>query len=170
MSGARCFTLKRAVALMTVAALLSGATPARAEVTCLTDAEIRTLVRSVYTRAIGRVMRICADPHRALDERAVRVATDVLTAYGEQMRLNRIAANELMAVIYQNWEEAVAQFLAQSTAGDEAWARTASEDECAAEIERVEQMSTLDDYEAAMTTPRTLRQFETERANVARCE
>jgi hypothetical protein len=151
-------------------ALLTEAPAARAEVSCLTDDEIRILVRTVYTRVIGRVLRICADHHRALDDRAIRAATDLLTTYGEQMRLNRTAANELMARIYENWEEALAQLVARATAGDEAWARAAGEQECVDEIVRVEEMVALDDYERVMTTPRTERQFETERALVAKCE
>ena len=163
-------TAKRFVAATLVAVLLVPATAARAEVSCLKDDEIRILVRSVYTRALGRVLRICADNHRTLDDRAIRAATDLLTIYGEQMRLNRTASNELMARIYENWEEALAQLVARATAGDEAWARAAGEPECADEIARVEQMVALDDYERVMTTPRTERQFETERALVARCE
>ena len=163
-------TAKRFVVATVLSALIVQATAARAEVSCLKDDEIRILVRTVYTRAIGRVLRICADSHRTLDDRAIRAATDLLTTYGEQMRLNRTASNELMARIYENWEEALAQLLARATAGDEAWARAASEQECSDEIERVEEMVALDDYERGMTTPRTERQFETERALVAKCE
>jgi len=144
--------------------------PAQAAVDCLTDAEIVTLVRSVYTRAIGRVMRICADNYRNLDQRAVTATSDFLMTYAEPMRRNRTAANAIMARIYENWEYAFAQFLAQGTSGDEAWANGASESECLDEIDKVEDMAALGDYERAMTNERIQRQFDSERPSIPRCE
>jgi hypothetical protein len=161
---------RRLVVFFTLSAMMGATVPAGAAVDCLTDDEIRIVVRSVYTRAIGRVMRICADTHRELDQRAVDATTNFLTTYAEPMRRNRAAANQLMARIYQNWEEAFAQLQAQAIAGDEAWARAATASDCLDEIDKLEDMAALGDYDKVMATPRTERQFEIERAAVPRCE
>lgn len=162
--------IRRTIALLTLAAMTGAAVPAHAAVECLTDAEIRTLVRSVYTRAIGRVMRLCAENYPNLNQRAIQATSDFLTTYAEDMRRNRVAANQLMARIYENWEYALEKLLAEGIAGDEAWARFASERDCLGEVEKIEDMVAMRDYERVMTNERTTRQFETERGNVPRCE
>jgi hypothetical protein len=166
---ARMASARRMISIFLVCMTIVAA-PAQAAVECLTDAEIMILVRSVYTRAIGRVMRICADSYPRLDQRAITATTDFLTIYAEPMRRNRLAANELMARIYENWEYAFAQFLAQGTSGDEAWAQGASESECLDEIDRLTDLAALDNYDVAMTNDRTRRQFESERPVIAKCE
>jgi hypothetical protein len=162
-------SVRRSIAMMTLAAMVTATSPARAAVDCLTDAEILTIVRSVYTRAIGRVMRICADTYPNLDTRAINATTNFLSAYADPMRKNRSAANELMSRIYENWEYAFGQLLADGTVGDEAWAQGASESDCLGEVERIEDLANLGNYERAMTNDRTERQFATERALVPEC-
>jgi len=161
--------VRRTIAIFLVMTMTISA-PAQAAVECLSDAEIVTLVRSVYTRAIGRVMRICADNYRNLDQRAINATTEFLSTYADPMRRNREAANQIMARIYENWEYAFAQFLTQGTSGDEAWAYAASESQCLDEIDKVEDMAALGDYERAMTNERTQRQFDSERPSIPRCE
>ena len=162
-------SIRLSVAL--IAALVSAVTPAHAALDCLSDNELRVVVRSVYTRAIGRVMRVCADQHRNLDERARDAATNFLASYAEDMRANRLAANSIMARAHgEGWEALFDKMLVDSTAADEMWARSASLEDCTSEIVRVEDMTAADDYVKVMSSgmPRSL--FDAERDAIPVCK
>ena len=90
---------------MLLAGLVLASGPLNAALDCLSDDDLRVVVRSVYTRSIGRVMRACATQYPQLDERARDVTTGFLTAYSEQMRANRLAANSIVMRVYgEDWE------------------------------------------------------------------
>lgn len=153
------------------AAFVSAAAPAHAAIDCLSDDELRIVVRSVYTRAIGRVMRVCADQHGSLDERARDAATGFLGAYAEDMRANRLAANSIMARAHgEGWEALFNKMLLDATAEDEMWARSASLDDCTSEIGRVEDMTAADNYAKVMSEGMPRRVFDAERAVIPVCK
>jgi coenzyme F420-reducing hydrogenase beta subunit len=156
------------VLLASVTAL---AGPAGAAVECLGDGELRVVVRSVYTRSIGRVMRACATQYPELEVRARDAATGFLTTYSEQMRANRLAANSIVMRVYgEDWEAKFENMLLESTAMDEARARSATREECADEIERLEEMVDESDYAKIMTQGMPRRLYDAERFAIPRCE
>ena len=151
--------------------LAAGATPVGAAVECLSDIELRVVVRSVYTRSIGRVMRACATQYPDLDQNARDVTTGFLTTYAEQMRANRLAANTIMMRVHgEDWEAKFENMLVQTTAADESRARGASHEECADEIERLEEMVDDGDYIKVMGEGMPRRLYDAERLSIPRCE
>ncbi len=151
--------------------LAAGATPVGAAVECLSDIELRVVVRSVYTRSIGRVMRACATQYPDLDQNARDVTTGFLTTYAEQMRANRLAANTIMMRVHgEDWEAKFENMLVQTTAADESRARSASREECADEIERLEEMVDDGDYIKVMGEGMPRRLYDAERLSIPRCE
>lgn len=145
--------------------------PAGAAVDCLSDDELRVVVRSVFTRSIGRVMRACATQYPALDVRAREATSGFLTTYSEQMRANRLAANAIMLRVYgEGWEPKFETMLLESTAPDEARARSASREDCEDEIERLEEMVGAGNYAKVMAQGIPLRLFDTERVSIPRCQ
>jgi alkanesulfonate monooxygenase SsuD/methylene tetrahydromethanopterin reductase-like flavin-dependent oxidoreductase (luciferase family) len=156
---------------MLLAGLTMGAGPLNAAVDCLTDNELRIVVRSVYTRSIGRVMRACATQYPQLDERARDVTTGFLTTYSEQMRANRLAANSIVLRVYgDDWEAKFEKMLTESTAMDEAHARSASREECEEEIDRLEDMADANDYVRIMGEGMPRRLYDAERLSIPRCQ
>jgi len=152
-----------------IMALIAG--PARAMEDCLGDDDLRIVVRSVYTRSIGRVMRACAMQHPSLDEHARDAATGFLTTYAEQMRANRLAANSIMMRVYgEGWEAKFEKMLLDTTAADEAWARAASKEDCEAGINRLDAMIDANDYAKVMAGGAPQRVYEAGRSLIPRCE
>ena len=144
--------------------------PLSAAVECLGDTELRVVVRSVYTRSIGRVMRACATQYSDLDQRARDATTGFLTTYAEQMRANRLAANSIMMrVLGEDWEAKFDKMLLESTAADEARARSASREECDDEIGRLEGMVGEGDYIKVMGEGMPRRLYDAERLSIPRC-
>lgn len=151
--------------------LTAGTAPLEAAVECLNDIELRIVVRSVYTRSIGRVMRACATQYPDLDQNARDVTTGFLTTYAEQMRANRLAANSIMMRVHgEDWEAKFENMLVQTTASDEARARGASHEECDDEIERLAEMVDDGDYIKVMSEGMPRRLYDAERLSVPRCE
>ena len=154
-----------------IAAFVLAVAPAHAAIDCLSDDELRIVVRSVYTRAIGRVMRVCADQHGSLDERARDAATGFLSTYAEDMRTNRLAANSIMTRAHgDGWEALFNKMLLDATAEDEMWARSASLDDCTSEIGRVEDMTAAENYMKIMSQGMPRRVFDAERAAIPVCK
>jgi len=163
-------SLRFFAAALSVSMLLASL-PARAGENCLTDEELHTLVRSVYTRSIGRVLHICGDSYSRLDGLALNAANDFFTAYAEEMRDNRTAANAIMMRFAgSEYQEELDGMLDQATAGDEMWAHLASDADCHAEIIRIGRSAQDHNYAAAMETPRASEQYKDERARVPACE
>jgi len=151
--------------------LLAAPGPLGAAVECLGDTELRVVVRSVYTRSIGRVMRACATQYPDLDTRAREATTGFLTTYAEQMRANRLAANSIMMRVHgEDWEAKFDKMLLETTASDEARARGASREECDDEIERLEDMVDEGNYIKVMNEGMPRRLFDAERLSIPRCE
>jgi len=151
--------------------LTGGAGSLGAAVECLGDNDLRIVVRSVYTRSIGRVMRACAMQYPDLDARARDATTGFLTTYAENMRANRLAANSIMMRVYgADWEAQFDKMLVQTTASDEARARGASRDECDAEIERLQDMVDEGNYVKIMNEGMPRRLYDGERLSIPRCE
>jgi len=152
-------------------ALTAGAGPLNAAVECLGDTELRVVVRSIYTRSIGRVMRACATHYPDLDQRARDATTGFLTTYAEQMRANRLAANSIMMRVHgEDWEAKFEKMLLETTAGDEARARSASREECDDEIARLEEMVDEGDYVKVLNQGMPRRLYDAERLSIPRCE
>lgn len=160
----------RLIASFLIVALVLTAAPVRAADNCLSDDELRTLVRSVYTRSIGKVLHICADAYPKLDGLALRAANDFFNAYDEDMRENRIQANAIMMRFAgDEWQEELDGFLIQATQGDELWAHLASDADCQQEIVRIGRAASDTDYAAAMNAPRAVEQYNAERPRVPAC-
>lgn len=153
------------------AALVAGAAPLTAATECLNDEDLGVIVRSVFTRSVGRVMRACAMQYPVLDERARDAATGFLTSYSEDMRANRLGANSIMMRIHgEGWEAAFDKMLLEATASDEMRAREASQTECENEIAKIEAMVGTGDYNAVMAGGLPRQMFDEERARVAVCK
>jgi coenzyme F420-reducing hydrogenase beta subunit len=151
--------------------LTGGAPPLDAAVECLGDVELRVVVRSVYTRSIGRVMRACATHYPDLDQRARDAATGFLTTYAEEMRANRLSANSIMMRVHgEDWEAKFETMLLETTAADEARARDASREECDDEIGRLEEMVDEGDYLKIMGEGMPRRLYDAERLSIPSCE
>ena len=161
-------TVRFTIAML--AAFASAAAPAHAAVDCLNDDELATVVRSVVTRSIGRVMRGCATRHAVLEQRALDATTGLLAAYAEDMRANRLAANRIVSRIHgDGWEVAFDTMLTDATAADEMWTRTATEQECADEIARVESMAAAADYAVVMAEGLPRRALDAQAAAIPLC-
>jgi coenzyme F420-reducing hydrogenase beta subunit len=151
--------------------LVAASGPLSAAIDCLGDDELRVVVRSVYTRSIGRVMRACAAHYPDLDERARDATTGFLTTYAEQMRANRLAANSIMMRVHgEDWKAQFDKMLLEATAADEARARAASREECDDEIERLAEMVGEANYLKVMDDGVPRRLYDAERLSVPRCE
>lgn len=152
------------------AGLIAGAVPGIAATECLSDEDLGVIVRSVFTRSIGRVMRTCATQYPALDERARDAATGFLTSYSEDMRANRLAANSVMMRVHgEAWRETFEKTLVETTASDEMRARQASQEDCEREIARIETMVAAEDYRAVMAEGLPRGMFDAERARIPVC-
>ncbi len=161
----------RLIASLLIVALIFASAPVRAADNCLSDEELRTLVRSVYTRSIGKVLHICGDAYPKLDGLALRAANDFFNAYAQDMQENRLQANAIMMRFAGNeWQEELDGFLTQATQGDEMWAHLASDSDCQHEIVRVGRAATDRNYTAAMNAPRAVEQYNAERPRVPACE
>ena len=110
---------------------------------------------------------------RLMDGPELQYALDLPegVSYAEDMRANRLAANSIMTRAHgEGWEALFNKMLLDATAEDEMWARSASLEDCASEIGRIEDMTAADNYAKVMSEGLPHRVFDAERAAIPVCK
>ena len=138
---------------------------------CLSDSELGAVTRSVYTKSLGPVMRTCSRHYPELEERALDAAADFFVTYRGDMRRNRAQTNEIFRRVFQEeWRSNLEALLNEATNPILGRAGLLTEEQCRAEIGRVEGMVDQFDYEAVMSTGAARKMFELERQHIPACE
>ena len=137
---------------------------------CLSDADLGAVTRSVFTKSLGPVMRICATNHPVLEERAIDATREFFLAYRNDMRRNRLEINDIFRRVFKDgWQSNLAALLEEATGPILRRAGVYSADQCRAEILRLEDMVEQLDYNAIMSTSGACKMFEFERRHIPDC-
>jgi hypothetical protein len=127
---------------------------------CLSDADLSAVTRSVFTKSLGPVMRICSTNHPKVEARAIDATRQFYLAYRSDI---------FRRVFKDDWQKNLAALLAEATGPILRRAGIYSADECTAEIQRLEGMVERLDYKAIMSTDQAREMYEFERQNIPDC-
>jgi len=164
---ARLSTIMAALGL----ALGMVALPGPAAANCLSDAELSAVTRSVFTKSLGPMMRICSQNHPEVEERAIDATREFFLSYRSDMRHNRLKTNDIFRRVFKDdWQGNLAALLDEATGPILRRAGVYSVEQCGAEIQRLEGMVERLDYSAIMSTGAARKMFEFERRHIPDCD
>ena len=145
--------------------------PVAAAASCLSDAELGAVTRSVITKSLGPVMRICAKNYPEIEARALDATREFFITYRNDMRHNRLKTNEIFLRVFEaDWQSNLAALLDEATGPIVRRAGIYSAEQCTAEIQRLEVMVNRLDYSAIMADGAARKMFEFERQHIPACE
>ncbi|MBT3553729.1 MAG: hypothetical protein HOF70_14055 [Rhodospirillaceae bacterium] len=137
---------------------------------CLSDADLSSVTRSVFTKSLGPVMRICSTNHPEVEERAIDATREFFLAYRSDMRHNRLKTTDIFRRVFKDdWQENLAALLDEATGPILRRAGVYSAGQCGTEIQRIEDMVERRDYSAIMSTGAARKMFEFEREHIPDC-
>lgn len=137
---------------------------------CLSDADLGAVTRSVFTKSLGPVMRICSTNYPEIEERAIDATRDFYLAYRSDMRHNRLRTNDIFRRVFRDdWQGNLAALLDEATGPILRRAGVYSAEQCGAEIQRLEAMVERRDYSVIMSTGAARKMFEIERPHIPVC-
>ncbi len=144
--------------------------PGPGAASCLNDADLGAVTRSVFTKSLGPVMRICSTNYPKIEERAIDATREFYLVYRSDMRYNRLKTNEIFRRVFKDdWQENLAALLAEATGPILRRAGVYSAEQCDADIQRLEAMVERLDYSAIMATGAARKIFEFERRHIPDC-
>ena len=141
-------------------ALAALALPGRVAASCLSDADLGAVTRSVFTKSLGPVMRVCAKNYPEIEERALDATRELFITYRKDMRHNRLKTNEIFRRVFEaDWQSNLAALLDEATGPIVSRAGKFSAEQCTSEIQRLEVMVNRLDYNAIMATGAARKMF-----------